>query len=88
MLFRSAQAAARKIAAEDILIEMEKTPGSEDMAYYLREVPGIIAFVGAAFADESKNYPHHNSRFKINEESLKQGTELYFNFALEFLEQY
>ena len=83
-----AQAAARKIAAEDILIEMEKTPGSEDMAYYLREVPGVIAFVGAAFADESKNYPHHNSRFNINEESLKQGTELYFNFALEFLEQY
>lgn len=67
---------------------MEKTTGSEDMAYYLREVPGVIAFVGAAFADESKNYPHHNAKFKINEESLKQGTELYFNFALEFLKKY
>ncbi len=83
-----AQAAAKKTAAEDNLIEMEKTPGSEDMAYYLREVPGVIAFVGAAFADESKNYPHHNSKFNINEDSLKNGTSLYFNFALEFLEQY
>jgi amidohydrolase len=83
-----AQAAAQKTAAEDNLIEMEKTPGSEDMAYYLREVPGVIAFVGAAFADESKNYPHHNSKFNINEESLKNGTSLYFNFTLEFLEQY
>ncbi|MGM0549378.1 MAG: M20 family metallopeptidase [Bacillota bacterium] len=82
-----AQTAAQKIA-KDSLIEMEKTTGSEDMAYYLREVPGVIAFVGAAFADEKQNYPHHNAKFRINEESLKKGTELYFNFALEFLEKY
>lgn len=83
-----AQAAAVKTAAKNNLIEMEKTPGSEDMAYYLREVPGVIAFVGAAYEDQSKNYAHHNSKFNINEDSLKYGTELYFNFALEFLEQY
>ncbi|RAK07901.1 amidohydrolase [Halanaerobium saccharolyticum] len=82
------QAAARKIVSKDNLIEMDKTTGSEDMAYYLREVPGVMAFVGAGFEDESKNYPHHSSKFHINEESLKTGTGLYFNFALEFLEQY
>ena len=83
-----ARSAAQKIIAAEDLIAMDKTTGSEDMAYYLREVPGVIAFVGAGFEDEEQNYPHHNSKFKINEDSLKIGTKLYFNFALEFLEQY
>jgi len=82
-----AQTAAKKVVAAEDLIKMDKVTGSEDMAYYLREVPGVIAFVGAAFEDDEQNYPHHNSKFKINEESLKIGTALYFNFALEFLEQ-
>jgi len=83
-----AQSAAQKIIAAEDLIAMDKTTGSEDMAYYLREVPGVIAFVGAGFEDEEQNYPHHNSKFKINEDSLKTGTSLYFNFALEFLRQF
>ncbi|KXS49543.1 amidohydrolase [Halanaerobium congolense] len=83
-----ARSAAQKIIAAEDLIAMDKTTGSEDMAYYLREVPGVIAFVGAGFEDEEQNYPHHNSKFKINEDSLKTGTSLYFNFALEFLRQF
>jgi amidohydrolase len=83
-----ARSAAQKIIAAEDLIAMDKTTGSEDMAYYLREVPGVIAFVGAGFEDEEQNYPHHNSKFKINEDSLKTGTSLYFNFALEFLRKF
>lgn len=82
------RSAAKKVVSEAELVDMDKTTGSEDMAYYLREVPGVIAFVGAGFEDEEKNYPHHNARFNINEESLKIGTGLYFNFVLEFLEKY
>ncbi|MFW6001276.1 MAG: M20 family metallopeptidase [Halanaerobium sp.] len=79
-----------KKAAEDIvgssnLISMEKTTGSEDMAYYLREVPGAFAFVGAGFEEEDKNYPHHHPKFNLNEESLLIGAALYFNFVLKFL---
>lgn len=81
-----AQSAAKKTAAAEDIIVMDKVTGSEDMAYYLREVPGVIAFVGAGFENEDKNYPHHNSKFKINEDSLKIGTALYFNFVIEFLE--
>jgi amidohydrolase len=79
-----------KKAAEDIvgssnLISMEKTTGSEDMAYYLREVPGAFAFVGAGFEEEEKNYPHHHPKFNLNEESLLIGAALFVNFVLEFL---
>jgi amidohydrolase len=81
-----------KKAAEDIvgssnLISMEKTTGSEDMAYYLREVPGAFAFVGAGFEEEEKNYPHHHPKFNLNEESLLIGAALYVNFVLEFLQE-
>ncbi len=80
-----------KRAAEDIvgssnLISMEKTTGSEDMAYYLREVPGAFAFVGAGFEEEDRNYPHHHPKFNLNEESLLIGASLYFNFALKYLQ--
>ena len=83
-----AQKAAAKIVGSDKLVEMEKTTGSEDMAYYLKEVPGAMVFVGAGFENEEKNHPHHSANFNINEDSLEIGTALYFNFALEYLNSY
>ncbi|ADQ13796.1 M20 family metallopeptidase [Halanaerobium hydrogeniformans] len=80
-----AQRAARQIVGDENLVSMQKTTGSEDMAYYLREVPGCMAFVGAGFEDQSKNFPHHHPEFNLNEESLLIGASLYFNFALNFL---
>ena len=82
-----AQKAAQEIVGADNLISMQKTTGSEDLAYYLREVPGCIAFVGAGFEDQSKNYPHHHPKFNLNEESLLIGASLYFNFAVNYLNQ-
>lgn len=83
-----AQRAAAEIVGDDKLVEMEKTTGSEDMAYYLKEVPGAMVFVGAGFENEEKNHPHHSANFNINEDSLEIGTALYFNFALEYLNRY
>jgi len=76
---------ANEIVGEDNLTGLEKTTGSEDMAYYLEKVPGFIAFVGAGFSDNNKNYPHHNSHFDLDEESLDIGANLYIKFALDFL---
>ena len=76
---------AEKIVGTENMVELQKTTGSEDMAYYLREVPGCIAFVGAGFAEEEKNFPHHHPRFSIDEESLSIGLKLYTRFALDYL---
>lgn len=73
---------------EDGLIKMEKTTGSEDMAYYLEKIPGLIAFVGAGNAEKQSDFPHHHPRFNIDEDSLIIGTELYVRFAIDFLEKF
>lgn len=77
----------KKIVGKNNLAYMEKTTGSEDMAYYLEKKPGCIAFVGSGFSDK-KTYPHHHPKFNIDEESLYVGMKLYFNFSLDFLNKY
>ena len=78
---------AEGIVGPDNLVQMKKTTGSEDMAYYLQKVPGLIAFVGAGFAEDDKNFPHHHPKFDLNEDSLNIGLNLYVKFALDFLNQ-
>lgn len=73
---------------EDGLVSIEKTTGSEDMAYYLEQIPGLIAFVGSGNAEKEADFPHHHPRFNLDEDSLAIGTELYFRFAIDFLEKF
>ncbi len=82
-----ARESANKIVGKDGIVHMSKTTGSEDMAYYLEKIPGLIAFVGSG-SNTEKTYPHHHSKFNIDENSLFIGCSLYFNFALDFLEKY
>ncbi|KUO76246.1 MAG: peptidase M20 [Clostridia bacterium BRH_c25] len=70
---------------EEGLALFEKTTGSEDMAYYLEKVPGIIAFVGTQNPGKGSDFPHHHPKFNIDEDSLIIGTELYVRFALNFI---
>ncbi len=73
---------------EEGLVKLDKTTGSEDMAYYLERIPGLIAFVGSGSAEKEADFPHHHPRFNLDEDSLAIGTELYFKFAMDFLEKF
>ncbi|MBF4694183.1 M20 family metallopeptidase [Fusibacter ferrireducens] len=76
---------AEGIVGHDHMVYQEKTTGSEDMAYYLQKIPGVMAFVGSGHKDSALSFPHHHPNFDINEESLKYGTALYVRFALDYL---
>ena len=78
---------AEKVVGSENLVWQDKTTGSEDMAYYLQKIPGAIAFVGSGYGEEGLTFPHHHPKFNINEESLANGTALYFGFAVEYLGQ-
>ncbi len=78
---------AEKVVGGENLVHQDKTTGSEDMAYYLQKIPGAIAFVGSGSGEEGFTFPHHHPKFNINEESLANGTALYFGFAVEYLRQ-
>lgn len=62
----------------------EPTMGGEDMAYYLREVPGTFFFLGSR---PEVAYPHHNSKFDIDERTLPVGAALLAETARRWLEK-
>lgn len=62
-----------------------RTMGSEDMSYLMDDIPGCFFFVGSANAERGLNYPHHNPRFDIDEESLVIGATLLAEAAASFV---
>ncbi len=65
--------------AEELLgpeaVLQERTMGSEDAAFFLREIPGCYFFVGAAPGDRPVA-AHHNPHFDIDEKALTIGLAL------------
>jgi amidohydrolase len=62
-----------------------RTMGSEDMAYIMREVPGCFIFVGSSNAEKGLDAAHHHPRFDIDERALAYGAALLTAAAVEFL---
>ncbi len=75
----------RAARSQGLQVVRQSTMGGEDMAYYLREVPGAFFFLGAAAADPTQVFPHHHPKFQLNEEAIPVGIELFVKCAEEFL---
>jgi len=59
--------------------------GGEDFAYVLREVPGVMAFLGVCPADEPdpRAAPSlHSNRMRLNEDGMAHGVALHVGMAL------
>ena len=54
-----------------------QTMGSEDMAFFLEQVPGCYFFLGSANVNLGLNYPHHHPRFDFDETALGMGVETF-----------
>jgi len=65
---------AEELLGPDAVVQ-ERTMGSEDAAFFLREIPGCYFFVGAAPADRPVA-AHHNPHFDIDEKALTIGLAL------------
>lgn len=74
-----------KLYGAEAVTKYEKTPGGEDFAYFTQKVPGALAFVGIRNDEKGINAPHHNEKFDMDERGLEIGTNLYVQFALDFL---
>ena len=62
----------------------EPSMGAEDVAYFLEQVPGTFFFHVGSNPDKGQTYPHHNSRFDIDEETLWIGSAIFAHFALNW----
>lgn len=78
---------ARKIISEENIAVMNKpSMGGEDMAYFLEKVPGTFFFLNNPKAVDGKFYPHHNSKFDIDESYLVTGAALLIQGTLDYLQ--
>ncbi|NLY73167.1 MAG: amidohydrolase [Tissierellia bacterium] len=79
---------ARKVLGED-KVKLMKAPvmGGEDFAYYLEEVPGTFVFLSTPLAIDREVFPHHNSRFALDEAYFDSGVALFLQATLDFLNQ-
>lgn len=79
--------AAKKILKNENIIEMP-TPvmGGEDVAFFLEKAPGTFFFLSNPRIHENgKIYPHHNSKFDLDESFFYVGTALFVQTALDYL---
>jgi amidohydrolase len=84
---RSFVESAKKIVPEEDIIEIkEPTMGGEDMSYFLELVPGTFFFLGGLNEEKGIVYPHHNSKFNVDEDVFWKGTALLAQGAIDWLE--
>ncbi len=64
----------------------ERTMGGEDFSFFLRQVPGCFAFVGAGNPETGEWTPHHSPNFEIDERALGVGVSLMVDTARSTLQ--
>ncbi len=82
---RIARSTALEIVGSENLVDDLSCMPSEDFSEFSARVPGIFVFLGTGNHEKASNYPHHNPRFNIDEDSLPLGVEMFVRFALHFL---
>jgi amidohydrolase len=80
------RAAVEVVGEERVRSDSEvRTMGAEDFGEFLLRVPGCYFFVGCRDEAKGANFPHHNPRFDICENSLPVGVEVLERAALRYL---
>ena len=80
---------ARKVLKEEmgdaVLDYAEPWMASESYAEYIRQWPGVFAFIGMKNPDKGVGAAHHNQYFDIDEDVLVKGAAGAATYAIEFL---
>lgn len=72
---------------EEAIMFDRPTTGGEDFSFFMEKAPGCFAFLGTASPEADSEWAHHHGRFNIDEATLKQGAELYAQYAVAYLSQ-
>ncbi|MDO4492469.1 MAG: amidohydrolase [Clostridia bacterium] len=61
---------------EEKLLEMEPIMPGEDFSYFLADgTPGFFLELGSGNADKGCAFPHHNSKYRMDEDALAYGVQ-------------
>jgi len=78
-------AATEIIGSENIIHIKKPNMGTEDMSLYLEKVPGAFFVLGTGNPEKGITFPHHNSKFDLDEEVLWVGAAIFMKIVLEKL---
>lgn len=82
-----ARRAARDVTGDSDRVVEHASMAGEDFAAYAARVPGVFIFLGTGNPEKETDFPHHNPRFNIDEDTLPAGVELYIRSALEYFKE-
>lgn len=72
------------IGRENVIVLKNPVMASEDMSYYLREVPGTFFYLGTNNTEKNIEYPNHHPKFNVDEEVLWIGTAVLSKAVFDF----
>lgn len=81
-----AERALIEVAGKEAVFTCPPSTASDDYALYLKEVPGVYAFLGIR-PNKEEVFPIHHKGFEMNEEPLKTGALLYAQYAITYLKE-
>lgn len=76
---------ARELFGEAAVYMDEAVMGAEDISFFLNQARGSYAFLVNPKEVEGKVYPHHHSKFDIDEAYMERGALLLAEVALRYL---
>lgn len=79
------ESAKKAMGENNVTLINHPVMGGEDFAFYLREIPGTFAFLKTPLEIDGVFYPHHNSKFAIDEKHLRKGVSVFAQSALDFI---
>jgi len=62
--------------------------GSEDYAFYLKQIPGCFVFMGAGFQTGEVRYGHHHPKFEIDENVITNSITFLYQAILSLIKHY
>ncbi len=77
---------ASQVLGADNIIPGKPMNGSEDYAYYQREIPGAYFIIGGGNEELKATYPHHHPKFDIDERAIKDIGKMFIGTVFEQLE--
>ncbi len=74
-----------RVVDPDMLDDNARTMASEDMSYYMDDIPGMFVLVGAGNRRRGLDYGHHHPRFDFDEDALPLGVTLISTAIAEYV---
>ena len=77
--------AGEVVSSPDAIVSEVRTIGGDDFSEFTTRVPGVYYFIGTGNKAKGTDFPHHCSRFNIDEDTLAMGVEMHVKTALACL---